>query len=759
MRLFQDIIIVVGKLLILIGDSVIAVAVFFRDLILKAYNSSVFFFARQKSNFLKFRKITKSDAVNPSRTFMLPKSKIGIPKLKRPNIHLRLRHRKRGRPRHPLVIPFRSRFKYIFYGSFLSFVFFFLPMVLVIFLQNLPSPEELSRQEIAQTTKIYDRNGTLLYQIYANQNRTNVPLSQIPEHFKHATIAIEDKNFYSSPGIDIEGILRSAIADLSGKPLQGGSTITQQLIKARLLTPERSIQRKVKEIILALWAQRIYSKDQILEMYFNQVPYGGTAWGAEAAAQTYFGKRVSELDLAESAFLAGIPQAPTIYSPYSGEENAWKGRQRNVLRQMVELDFISQEEADKALAKKLSFKPHQQIIYAPHFVMHIKNLLIEKYGLPVVERGGLNVITSLDIKTQEMAQKIVTAEVENAGNLNFTNAAALITNPKNGDIIAMVGGKDYYDPKGGNYNVTTALRQPGSTIKVVTYSAALMNGFTAASTISDTAVSFASAGAPAYTPVNYDGRFHGNVTLRNALGNSLNIPAVKTLNQVGIPAMVSLAEKMGVKTWDTPENYGLALTLGSAEVRMTDLAVLYGSLANKGKRVELNPILKITNYQGAVLEEKTEVKERIALPEEVAYIISNILADNNARSMSFGMNSPLRIPGHTVSVKTGTTDNKRDNWTIGYTPNLLTAVWVGNNDNTPMNPNFASGISGAAPIWNKIMTNILAKSDPKDELYAPPANIVVKSCGGRNEYFVKGTDNIGNCRPISINDRNPNLIR
>ncbi len=679
--------------------------------------------------------------------------KINLPKLHAPNLK---KHKKRGRPRIPTTLPFKTRFKYAFMGTVFSFLFIFLPIISYVFIKHLPNPAELSHQEIAQTTKIYDRNKILLYQIYANQNRTNVPLSKIPKDFRNATIAIEDKNFYTTPGFDILAIARSAYADLSGKPLQGGSTITQQLVKARLLSPDRTVERKIKEVILSVWAEQIYSKDEILEMYFNQVPYGGTTWGAEAAAQTYFSKDVTHLTLAESAFLAGLPQAPSIYSPYSQSPNLWKNRQKDVLERMVQLKFITKDQAKKAEKQKLVFKPNQNNIKSPHFVMYVKDLLIERYGLPVVERGGLTVITSLDLKTQDMAQKIITDEVEKAGYLNFSNAAALITNPTNGDILAMVGGKDYYAEDGGNYNVTTALRQPGSTIKVVTYSAALMNGYTSATSIQDTPVSFASPGSPPYSPVNYDGRFHGNVTLRNALGNSINIPAVKTLNQVGVQAMVSLGKKMGITTWEEPENYGLAITLGAAEAKMTDMATVYGSLANKGNKVELNPILKITNYQGAILEEKNEIKEKRALPEEVAFIISNILADNQARAMEFGLNSPLNIPKHTVSVKTGTTDNKRDNWTIGYTPKILTAVWVGNNNNAPMNPILASGITGAAPIWNKIMNNLLSKSNPKDEIYTPPANIVARPCGGKNEYFIKGTENRGFCRPISLNEQRPN---
>lgn len=692
-------------------------------------------------------------------TFSLPKFSLpepiypSFPSL--PHLGIPHRHKKRGRKPLPIRVSKSAKFKYLFVGAIISFLFLFLPLYVYTFIKSLPNPRTLAYQEIPQTTKIYDRNKVLLYQIYATQNRTDVPLSKIPKYFREATIAIEDKNFYTTPGFDPAGIARSAVADIQGKPLQGGSTITQQLIKTRLLTPERSFERKIKEVVLAVWAEQIYSKDQILEMYFNQVPYGGTAWGAEAAAQTYFGKNVEDLDLAQSAFLAGLPQAPSAYSPYGDNPNLWKVRQKDVLERMVALKYITPQEAKKAEEQKLEFKPNRNSIKAPHFVMYVKDLLIQKYGLPVVERGGLTVITSLDLKTQDMAQKIITDEVNSSSYLNFTNAGALVTNPKNGDILAMIGGKNYFDENGGNYNVTTALRQPGSTIKVITYAAALLKGATAATPIQDSPVSFASPGSPAYSPVNYDGRFHGTVTLRNALGNSINIPAVKLLNQVGVANMMSLAKDMGISSWGDPSNYGLAITLGAAEAKMTDMATVYGTLANSGNKVELNPILKVITYQGAILEEKNTPREKRVLPEEVAFIISNILADNNARSMAFGANSVLNIPKHIVSVKTGTTDNKRDNWTIGYTPNLLTAVWVGNNNNTPMNPLLASGITGAAPIWNKIMNNLLNERSTRDEVYPQPANIVAKPCGGKTEYFVKGTENKGACRPISINDQIP----
>ncbi|MBI2032521.1 MAG: penicillin-binding protein [Candidatus Levybacteria bacterium] len=753
MVFITGLLVILIKILITIGDSVIRVLTFFLKIIKSSFGFFVYFFQnlKQRTTVLKKRseviiyktKRPKTSIPRPSIAFNLsfPKLRLNLPIF---------RKRKRGRKPN---ISFFFKLKYLLAGILISFFLVFLPLISIIIFQTLPSPRELIYQEVAQTTKIYDRNGKLLYQIYANQNRTLITLSEIPINLKNATIAIEDKNFYSTPGFDIFAILRSAMADLSGEPLQGGSTITQQLIKTRLLSPERTIERKVKEIILAVWAERIYSKNQILEMYLNQVPYGGTAWGIEAAAQTYFGKNAKDLDLAESAFLAGLPQSPSIYSPYGERPLLWKTRQREVLRRMIDLGFITKDQAQKADREKLSFLPPQHILHAPHFVMYVKDLLIKKYGINMVERGGLNVITSLDLEKQRTAEKMVKEEVEAGVGLNFTNGAALITNPKNGDVLAMVGGKDYFNDTSGNFNVTTALRQPGSTIKAVTYTAALMNGFTAATVIADTPVRFDSPGAPPYIPVNYDGRFHGNLSLRESLGNSINVSAVKTLNKIGVPTMMDLAKRMGITSWGSPDQYGLAITLGAVEVKMTDMAVVFGTLANQGERVDLNPVLKITDYKGNTLEEKISTPARRVIPKEIAFIIANILSDNRARAIEFGLNSPLVIPGHNVSVKTGTTDNKRDNWTIGFTPSYLTAVWVGNNDNSPMNPTLASGITGAAPIWNKIMSNLLAGKP--NEGYQPPENIVQKPCQGRNEYFVRGTESSAPCRPISRNEISP----
>jgi len=642
-----------------------------------------------------------------------------------------------------LRLPFVIKFRYFFIGTFFSFLFFFLPLLFFVFVLNLPNPNDLTLKEVAQSTKIYDRNGNLLYQIYANQNRTIIPLSNVPKTLRLATIAIEDKDFYSNPGFNISAIIRAAIADFKGEPLQGGSTITQQLIKTTLLTPEITITRKVKEIILAFWAERIYTKNKILEMYFNQVPYGGTAWGVEAATETYFGKKAKELDLAESAFLAGLTQAPTTYSPYGENPGLWKKRQKEVLKAMESLGYITKKQRLAAEKEELNFQPPRVPIHAPHFVMYVKDILVKEYGLPMVEKGGLIVKTSLDLKTQEMAEKIVSEEVNKNAYLHLTNGAALVTDPQTGDILAMVGSKDYHSLNDGNVNLTTSLRQPGSSIKVVTYSAAISKGFTAATVLDDSPITFTSPGGPSYSPVNYDGKFHGRVSLRLALGNSFNIPAVKTLNMISVPTMIELGKKMGITSWEDSSRFGLSLTLGAGETTMTDMVTVYGTLANDGKRVNLDPFLVIKDYKGSTLREKENIPSEQVLDPGVAFIISDILADNNARLMEFGSNSGLVIKDRRVSVKTGTSDNKRDNWTFGYTPSRLVAVWVGNNDNSPMNQQLASGITGAAPIWNQIMTLLLEKT-PKDQIVIP-SDIVSKTCFGRTEYFIRGTQDSTPC--------------
>ncbi|MDP3998955.1 MAG: transglycosylase domain-containing protein [bacterium] len=657
------------------------------------------------------------------------------------------------------AFPFRFKIRYFTLGFLVAIFFFFLPTLFYSWFKELPSPHLLASREIPQTTKIYDRSGNLLYEIYAEQNRTLIQLAEIPNTLKQATIAIEDKDFYRHRGFDPRSILRAAKENLTRGEIQGGSTITQQLIKSALLTPELSLRRKLKEVVLAFWAERIYPKDQILQMYLNQVPYGGTSWGVEAAAQTYFGKKARDLDLAETALLAGLPAAPTSYSPFGAHPELARERQEEVLRRMVEDNYITEDQAQKARDEKLNFVPQRTTIKAPHFVMYVRDQLVKKYGERVVERGGLTVITTLDLNLQEKVQEIVQAEIENLKNLQVGNGAAIVTNPKTGEILAMVGSKDYFDQENdGNVNVTLALRQPGSAIKVVNYAVALQNGFTPATILDDSPITYQIPGSEPYAPVNYDGQFHGRLPLRYALANSYNVPAVKVLEKIGVKKMVEMGRKMGISSWDDDSRFGLSLTLGGGDVTMFEMTKVYGVLANSGKRVETNPILEIKDSRGETLEKTGNHPQAQVVPEGVSFLISHILADNNARTSAFGPTSSLFIPDHTVSVKTGTTNGKRDNWTIGYTSFYLVAAWVGNNDNSPMNPNLTSGVTGAAPIWRKIMDHLLA-GKPDEPLLKPEDTVEAKicafngllSCGGCpavTEYFLKGTEPKTSCQNL-----------
>lgn len=633
--------------------------------------------------------------------------------------------------------------KSFFVGIAVTVLFILIPYITYEWLRGLPNPSMLSRRDLEVSTKIFDRNGALLYEIYADQNRTPIPLSQIPKRLRQATIAIEDRDFYKHNGFSIKGITRAATEILFNHRVQGGSTITQQLIKSALLYPEVSIPRKIKEIILAFWAEHMYSKDEILEMYFNQVPYGGTAWGIESASRTYFNKSLTDLSLGEIALLAGLPAAPTDYSPFGASPEKAFNRQAEVLRRMVEDGYITKEEAQTAYSETIRFATPNISIRAPHFVMYIKDMLEKRYGARMVEHGGLRVVTSLDVAMQEKIQEIVSAQIDSLASLNVGNGAALVTNPKTGEILAMVGSKNYFDSEhDGNVNVTTALRQPGSSIKVVTYALGLEKGFTAASVLDDSPVVYTIPNNPPYAPVNYDGKFHGATPLRYALANSYNVPAVKLAARLGVPAVVAKGKAMGIGSWTDESRYGLSITLGGADVTMLDMAEVFGTLANGGVRKDLVPILEVSDYTGKVYERNRGQSGVAAVKEDVAWIMGNILSDNAARTNAFGPNSALVIPGKTVSVKTGTSNDKRDNWTIGYTPSYVATVWVGNNNNAPMNPYLSSGVTGAAPIWHDIMVEIL--KDKQDELPVRSANIISLPCYfGRPEYFIKGTEPMG----------------
>ena len=649
--------------------------------------------------------------------------------------------------------------------------------------KDLPPIDSLATQTPPLTSHIRDRHGTELYKVYSSQNRTLVKLSDMPLALRQATIAIEDAEFYSHTGFSVRGMLRAMRRNIeSGQTVEGGSTITQQLVKTALLSPEQTLRRKLRELVLAIEVESKFSKDQILELYLNRVGFGGAAYGVEEAAQTYFGKSAKGLDLAQSALLAGLPASPTTYSPFGTHPDLTKKRQQEVLQRMVAEGFISWTEAQSASAQELQFAPPATSILAPHFVMYVREILAQKYGSEVLEHGGLDVITSLDLPTQELAQQAVTEEVNKVAYLRISNGAAMVTNPQTGEILAMVGSRDYFDTThDGNVNVPLRPRQPGSSIKPVNYAFAFSHNFTPASTIDDSPITYKVAGQSDYTPVNYDGKYHGRVTLRTALASSYNIPAVKVLAANGVANMISLGQQMGITTWNETNRFGLSLTLGGGEVTMADMTVVYGTLANQGLRVNLQPILQVRDARGQVLEEfrcprpishfqiissvmaaeaATEIthcEAQKVLDPRVAFLISNILSDNAARTPAFGPNSDLNLSG--VAVKTGTTNNLRDNWTIGYTANRLVAVWVGNNDNTPMSY-VASGVTGASPIWRRIFNELVKIYPPSG--FTPPQDLVqadvctitgelaCTGCPSKTEYFLPDSEPKKACSEDSI---------
>jgi len=636
---------------------------------------------------------------------------------------------------------------------------------LTYFFSSLPSPSDLINRQLEVSTKIYDRNGVLLYTIYKDKNRSLVSLSSVPKHVRDATLAIEDAEFYSHPGFSIKGVIRAISKNITKGELTGGSTITQQLVKNALLSPEKTLTRKVKEVILAMATEMQYSKDEIFEMYLNEVSYGGTVYGIEEAALTYFGKPAKDLTLAEGALLAGLPKSPTAYSPFGQNPNSSFVRQREVLHLMVVNKFISKEEETQALNEKITFAADKTDIKAPHFVMFVRQYLEEKYGKEVVEKGGLNVITTLDYQVQDIAEEAVKIEIAKLANVNVTNGAALVINPQTGEILAMVGSKDYFDFKSdGNVNVITSLRQPGSSIKVVNYIQALSTSYTPASILSDTPVSFNVRGQEPYTPKNYDNAFKGQLSLRNALAQSRNIPAVRVLASYGVKKMIDLGKKMGITTWEDEGRFGLSLTLGGGEVKLIDLATVYATIANSGKKPALNPLISVTNYKGRTLYENSCIgdnakncAEKQVIDPRVAYIVTDILKDNFARAPAFGISSQLVIKNHPeVAVKTGTSNSLRDNLTLGYNQKYLTAVWVGNNDNSPMS-RVASGVTGASPIWNRIMTALLNNQKstewetPKGLLRVPicstTGTLPCEGCPIKLEWFLEEKKPTYACKP------------
>jgi len=590
-------------------------------------------------------------------------------------------------------------------------------------LKEIPDPRKLETNEYPEASQIFDRNGKLLYEFYSEKRRLSAKLDEVPKTLVEATIAVEDRTFYRHWGFDLKGMARGLYRTVLKKRLQGGSTITQQLVKNALLTPERTWERKIKEAFLTVLTEIRYSKEQILEMYFNQTPYGGTIWGVKAAAKGIFGKELKDLTLAQAALIAGLPGSPTKYSPFTNPTAA-KSRQELVLTRMEEEGYISKEEREKAAKEELVYNLNRGNLLAPHFVFYTKDKLIQKYGEKLVNEGGLRITTSLDWKVQEAAEAAIKKELEKLKKSQVTNGAVLITEPKTGAILAMVGSKDYFATDiDGKFNVVTALRQPGSAIKPINYAVGIETGkITAATVFDDNPTCFRSEGQKLYCPTNYGGRYFGLQTMRNALGNSLNIPATKVLKINGLETLVASASAMGLKTLEDASDYGLSLTLGGGEVTMEDMAVAFGVFANMGLKQGLSPIRRIENSQGKVLEEHTYIPGLRVLSRETAFIIQQILSDDGARGMVFGRGSLLTIKNHPeVAVKTGTTNDLRDNWTIGYTPDYVVVTWVGNNNNTKMG-RLVSGTTGAAPVWHEVMTGLMEGKTVKKP--AIPNNII-----------------------------------
>lgn len=573
--------------------------------------------------------------------------------------------------------------------------------------KDLPNPQHINERRVTESTKIFDRTGQhLLYEI-GDVHRTVIPLENISRYLRQATLAAEDDQFYEHYGLDVKGIVRGVVLKpLRGQRAQGGSTITQQLIKNSILTPERTLQRKVKEAVLAIELEQRFGKDEILAMYLNDIPYGSQAYGVEAAAKKFFDKSAADVTLAQAALLAALPQAPTYYSPYGSHFEDLKRRQEYILDRMADLDMITLEQAETAKKEELAFAVQRESIRAPHFVFYVKELLNEQFGERVVGEGGLSITTTLNFDMQSLAEEAVKKHQTTLNNLKASNAALTAIDPKVGDILAMVGSIDYFNEDiDGNVNVTIRHRSPGSSIKPFVYAQAFQRGFTPETILVDAETDFGQG----YKPKNYTLTEHGPVTMRSALANSLNIPAVQTLYVAGVRESTELARRMGMDTLNDPERYGLSLVLGGGEVRLLDEVSAYGVFANDGVRYPHRAILKVTRGTETILDvnEEETLPGELVLEPQIVRQITDILSDNYARALIFGTNSLLQLGTRPVAAKTGTTQEFRDGWVMGYTPSLVAGVWVGNNDNSPMNDQ-SGGARTAAPIWNTFMRAALA---------------------------------------------------
>lgn len=587
---------------------------------------------------------------------------------------------------------------------------------------RLPDLDGFEQRKILQSTKIYDKTGeVLLYDVHQDIKRSIVESKDISRYIKNATVAIEDEQFYEHNGIKMTAFIRAVMVNLLKLEFsQGGSTITQQVIKNSFLTQEKKISRKLKEWVLAYKLEKVLTKEEILLIYLNENPYGGNIYGVEEASQAYFSKTAADVSLAEAAYLSALPQAPTYYSPYGKNRDKLDARKNLVLGKMLEHNFISDTEYNSAKDELVNFNSREERgIKAPHFVIYVRDYLINKYGEDAVQENGYKVITTLDYDLQNKAEEIVLKyALKNAENNNAENAALVAVDPQNGQIRVMVGSRNYFDDEiDGNFNIATALRQPGSTFKPFAYAEAFEKGYLPETVVFDTPTEFSttcssasvplSTGANCYNPENYDQVFRGPVSLRNALAQSINVPSVKVLYLAGLKDALNLATRMGIKSLTDISRYGLTLVLGGGEVSLLDITSAYGVFANDGTRFEPTSILSIEDRNGNIIEEWDE-RGREVLGKNSARMISDILSDNVARTPLYGANSALYFPGYDVAVKTGTTNNYRDVWTLGYTPSIAVGAWAGNNDNTPI----AKKISGLVitPMWNEFMQYALTKT-------------------------------------------------
>lgn len=598
---------------------------------------------------------------------------------------------------------------------------------------DIPDLSAFEQRRVVQSTKIYDRTGeVLLYDLHQDIRRTVVPFDQISDNIKNATVAIEDDQFYHHHGIDIMAIFRAAITNVTQGDLfggQGGSTITQQVVKNTLLENEKRLTRKIKEAILAIRLEQAFTKDEILGYYLNESPYGGTIYGVEEAAQSFFGVSAKDVSLRQASYLAALPQAPTRLSPHGNNRDLLDARANLVLDRMLINGFITQEEHDTAMTETVTFEPQTVTsIRAPHFVMYVREQLVERYGEQALAERGFRVITTLDWELQKEAERIVAEKAAiNQEKFNANNAGLVAEDPQTGDILVMVGSRNYFDDEiDGNFNVTLAPRQPGSSIKPIVYASAFEKGYRPETVVYDVATQFSTAcppgdlstEAPCYAPQNYNHKFKGPISLRNALAQSLNIPAVKVLYLTGIKDAIALATNMGLSTLNDPDRLGLTLVLGGGEVKLLEHTGAYATFANEGIKVDQRSILRIEDVSGNVLEE-TPVTSRRVMKRDTALLISDVLSDNVARTPLWGSNSPVYFANRDVAAKSGSTNNLRDAWIMGYTPNLAVGAWVGNNDNSPM----GGGLSGliTTPMWRAFMDVALPKFE--DEKFPQPPAI------------------------------------